>query len=41
MVHVANFCSIITEERSEELLRELRPLPHDKQVSRLLAESDP
>ena len=41
MVHIAHFCSIITEQRSEELLLELRPLPHNDQVSRLLAESDP
>jgi acyl-CoA synthetase (AMP-forming)/AMP-acid ligase II/thioesterase domain-containing protein len=41
MVHIAHFCSIISEERSEELLHELRPLPHDEQVARLLAESDP
>jgi acyl-CoA synthetase (AMP-forming)/AMP-acid ligase II/thioesterase domain-containing protein len=41
MVHIAHFCSIITEQRSEELLRELRPLPHNDQVARLLAESDP
>ncbi|KAF2793762.1 putative polyketide synthase PksJ [Melanomma pulvis-pyrius CBS 109.77] len=41
MVHIAHFCSIITEQRSEELLHELRPLPHDEQVTRLLAESDP
>ncbi|KAF2811304.1 putative polyketide synthase PksJ [Mytilinidion resinicola] len=40
MVHIAHFCSIITEARSEELLHELRPLPHDEQVARLLAESD-
>jgi acyl-CoA synthetase (AMP-forming)/AMP-acid ligase II/thioesterase domain-containing protein len=41
MVHIAHFCSIITEERSEELLHKLRPLPHSEQVSKLLAESDP
>jgi thioesterase domain-containing protein len=40
MVHIAHFCSILTEERSQELLHELRPLPHDEQVARLLAESD-
>jgi acyl-CoA synthetase (AMP-forming)/AMP-acid ligase II/thioesterase domain-containing protein len=40
MVHIAHFCSIITEERSEELVHELRPLSHDEQVTRLLAESD-
>ncbi|KAF2634135.1 putative polyketide synthase PksJ [Massarina eburnea CBS 473.64] len=41
MVHIAHFCSIITEARSEELVHELRPLPHSEQVSLLLAESDP
>lgn len=40
MVHIAHFCSIITEERSEELVHELRQLPHDEQVARLLSESD-
>lgn len=41
LVHIAHFCSIITEKRSEELIHELRPLPHGEQVARLLAESDP
>ncbi|KAI9666525.1 MAG: putative NRPS-like protein biosynthetic cluster [Bathelium mastoideum] len=41
MVHIAHFCSIITERRSEELVNELRFLPHDEQVTKLLAESDP
>jgi acyl-CoA synthetase (AMP-forming)/AMP-acid ligase II/thioesterase domain-containing protein len=40
MVHIAHFCGIITEQRSEELVHELRPLPHNEQVTRLLAESD-
>ncbi|KAF2469572.1 alpha/beta-hydrolase [Lindgomyces ingoldianus] len=40
MVHIAQFCSIITEQRSEELLDELRALSHEEQVARLLAESD-
>jgi acyl-CoA synthetase (AMP-forming)/AMP-acid ligase II/thioesterase domain-containing protein len=40
MLHIAHFCSIITEQRSEELVHELRQLPHDEQVARLLAESD-
>ena len=40
MLHIAHFCSIISEERSEELVCELRPLPHDDQVALLLAESD-
>ncbi|KAF2443281.1 acetyl-CoA synthetase-like protein [Karstenula rhodostoma CBS 690.94] len=41
MVHIAHFCSIITEQPSEELMHELRPLPHEQQVALLLAESDP
>ncbi|KAK7180424.1 nonribosomal peptide synthetase [Paraphaeosphaeria sporulosa] len=41
MVHIARFCSIITEQRSEELMLELRPLPHEQQVALLLAESNP
>lgn len=40
MVHIAHFCSIITEQRSEELMHELRPLPHTDQVTQLLAESN-
>jgi acyl-CoA synthetase (AMP-forming)/AMP-acid ligase II/thioesterase domain-containing protein len=40
LVHIAHFCSIITEQRSEILLYELRSLPHDEQVIKLLAESD-
>ncbi|KAF4553661.1 AMP-binding enzyme-like protein 21 [Elsinoe fawcettii] len=40
LVHIAHFCSIITEERSEELLPLLRPLEHGEQVRLLLAESD-
>ena len=39
--HIAHFCGIITEQRSEELLHELRGLAQSKQVSKLLAESDP
>lgn len=40
MVHIAHFCSIITEQRSEKIVHELRDLPRDEQVTRLLAESD-
>jgi thioesterase domain-containing protein len=40
MLHIAHFCGIITEPRSEELVHQLRPLPHKDQVVRLLAESD-
>ncbi|PQE08024.1 thioesterase domain protein [Rutstroemia sp. NJR-2017a BBW] len=40
MLHIAHFCGIITEPRSEELVHQLRPLPHEDQVVRLLAESD-
>ncbi|CAF9922048.1 MAG: hypothetical protein GOMPHAMPRED_002476 [Gomphillus americanus] len=41
LVHIAHFCSIITEKRSEELGHELRSLPHPEQVTLLLKESDP
>ena len=40
LLHIAHFCSIISEARSEQLVPELRPLPHDEQVTLLLAESD-
>lgn len=40
MVHIAHFCGIITEERSEQLADELRTLPHNAQVAKLLIESD-
>ncbi|MCJ1331967.1 hypothetical protein MMC10_008659 [Thelotrema lepadinum] len=40
MAHIAQFCSIVTEQRAEELVHELRPLSHDEQVARLLFESD-
>jgi len=40
MVHIAHFCGIITEQRSEELIHELRHLSHIEQVTMLLAESD-
>ncbi|KAF2491170.1 putative polyketide synthase PksJ [Lophium mytilinum] len=40
LLHIAHFCAIISEARSEELLPALRPLPHGQQVETLLAESD-
>lgn len=40
LVHIAHFCSIITEERSEELIHELRSMPNTDQVAKLLAESN-
>lgn len=40
LLHIAHFCGIITEQRSEELVDELRDLPQPKQVAKLLAESD-
>ena len=38
--HIAHFCGIITEQRSEELTAGLRPLAKSEQVEQLLAESD-
>ena len=40
LLHIAHFCGIITEQRSEELVGELRELPSPKQVAKLLIESD-
>ncbi|KAI4147623.1 MAG: hypothetical protein LQ341_001750 [Variospora aurantia] len=40
LLHIAHFCGIITEQRSEELVDELRELPQSDQVIKLLAESD-
>lgn len=40
LLHIAHFCGIITEQRSEELVDELRELPQSEQVIKLLAESD-
>lgn len=40
LLHIAHFCGIITEERSEELVDTLRSLPQTDQIARLLAESD-
>ena len=40
LLHIAHFCGIITEQRSEELTNELRALPQPVQVAKLLSESD-
>ena len=40
LLHIAHFCGIITEGRSEELTNELRGLPQPVQVAKLLAASD-
>ncbi|KAM0793987.1 hypothetical protein BDR22DRAFT_877314 [Usnea florida] len=40
LLHIAHFCGIITEQRSDELTNELRALPQPVQVAKLLAESD-
>lgn len=40
LLHIAHFCGIITEQRSEELVDELRELPQLEQVAGLLLESD-
>lgn len=40
LLHIAHFCGIITEQRSEELADELRKLPQPEQVVKLLAESN-
>ncbi|KAL8920035.1 MAG: hypothetical protein Q9208_006490 [Pyrenodesmia sp. 3 TL-2023] len=40
LLHIAHFCQIITEQRSEELVEQLRALPREKQIAQLLAESD-
>lgn len=40
LLHIAHFCGIITEQRSEQLVDELRGCPQPKQVSKLLEESD-
>ena len=40
LLHIAHFCGIITEQRSEELVEELRGLQQPDQVAKLLAESD-
>lgn len=40
LMHIAHFCGIITEERSEELAGEFRGVKEPDQVARLLAESD-
>ena len=40
LLHIAHFCGIITERRSEELVDELRELSQPEQVAKLLSESD-
>ncbi|KAL8836162.1 MAG: hypothetical protein Q9170_003015 [Blastenia crenularia] len=40
LLHIAHFCQIITEQRSEDLVKQLRSLPQKEQIARLLAESD-
>ena len=40
LLHIAHFCGIITEQRSEELVDELRKLLQPEQVAKLLVESD-
>ncbi|MDI1490447.1 MAG: putative NRPS-like protein biosynthetic cluster [Ramalina farinacea] len=40
LLHIAHFTGIITEHRSEELVEELRGLSQERQVAKLLAESD-
>ena len=40
ILHIAHFSGIISEQRSEELVDGLRPLPHLEQVTKVLAESD-
>lgn len=40
LLHIAHFCAIISEQRSEELVDELRLLSQAEQVTKVLAESD-
>lgn len=40
LLHIAHFCQIISELRSEELVEQLRALPREEQIGQLLAESD-
>lgn len=40
LLHIAHFCGIITEQRSEKLVDELRELPQPEQVAKLLVEGD-
>ncbi|KAL9003649.1 MAG: hypothetical protein Q9188_003493 [Gyalolechia gomerana] len=40
LLHIAHFCGIVTEQRSEELVEKLRSLPEGEQIKQLLAESD-
>ncbi|KAI9037667.1 non-ribosomal peptide synthetase [Aspergillus affinis] len=38
---ISHFCDIISEDRSREMVSELRPLPKSEQIARVLAEADP
>ena len=40
LLHIAHFCGIITEQRSEELVDELRELSQPEQVAQRLTESN-
>ncbi|KAI4153244.1 MAG: hypothetical protein L6R39_001626 [Caloplaca ligustica] len=40
LLHIAHFCGVITEQRSEELVEKLREMPQREQIVQLLAESD-
>ncbi|CAL5868710.1 uncharacterized protein PFLUO_LOCUS2937 [Penicillium psychrofluorescens] len=41
LLHLAFFCALITEDRSDELAPELRLLPQSEQLARIMAEADP
>ncbi|PLB44112.1 alpha/beta-hydrolase [Aspergillus steynii IBT 23096] len=41
LAQISHFCNIIKEDRSREMVSELRPLPKSEQVARVLAEADP
>ncbi|KAL4936916.1 Alpha/Beta hydrolase protein [Aspergillus oleicola] len=41
VLHIAQFCGIISEERSDKLANELRGLSQTEQIARVLSESDP
>ncbi|KAJ5084750.1 Thioesterase [Penicillium alfredii] len=41
LLHVAFFCGIIEEDRSEEMVPELRPLPQSEQLALVMAEAEP
>lgn len=40
LMHIAHFCGIITEERTEQLTLEFKDVEEPEQVARLLAEAD-